>query len=460
MILINPPNSSVDYNYPPLGTLYLASALEKAGKSVSVLHWWHIRRYEKQFSDAIRNHKEVGISTNVFTASQAKDLARFIRQHFPEKRIIMGGPYATVMYEKLIPDYADIVVLGEGEETIVELAAGRNLNEIKGIAYWNGAIKINQPQKLIENLDSIPIPAYHLVDLKKYRFVYYRALPFAAMITSRGCPYQCITCTKVVHGNKLRLRSLQNVMQELDYLVNRFGVREIHFWDDMFNFYPERVKELCRLIINQKYKKLRFAFPNALRADKGDLEMYQLMAKAGTYSISIAAESGVQDIVNKIGKGLNLTKVKDSIKMARSVGIRTIVYFMLGLPWDTRLTMENTSKFAKSLRSNGVSFFIAHPFPGTRLYEIVKKEGKFIRNTDDDCPGYGAGKAVYEIYSLKKEDVELMYKKAYLDFYLKPQSILNNVLEFVRFPKQYVSFTIRAVLRFLFKCYITKPNKN
>jgi len=188
MILINPPNSSVGTKHPHLGILYLAATLEKAGKPVVVLNCQCLKNYRSIILKALKDHEEVGITVNVFTSAEAKDLARIIRSYLPEKRIIMGGPYATVMYKQLIPDYADIVVLGEGEETIVELMDGKALDRIKGIAYWDGEIKVNSPRELIENLDFIPFPAYHLTDIKGYRFSAYRALPLVTMISSRGCP--------------------------------------------------------------------------------------------------------------------------------------------------------------------------------------------------------------------------------------------------------------------------------
>lgn len=296
MILINP--GKMWFNYPTMGTAYLASALEKVGEKVRIIDCSITPNFEKVVIDTLRDDPLVGITANVATIKDALELSKLIRENYPHKKITIGGPLPTVIYKDLIPEYVDTVVIGEGEDTITELVQGKELLEIKGIAYWDNGIKINQRRELISDLDRIPFPAWHLVELEKYK-IPVKHPPVVTMITSRGCPFKCIHCTRVVHGPKIRLRSIENIIDEISYLVDRFKIREIHFWDDNFTLNLDRTKELCEAIIKQGYKDLHFRLPNGIRADRGDFEMFQLLARAGFYWVTIAVESGVQEIVNK-----------------------------------------------------------------------------------------------------------------------------------------------------------------
>ena len=421
ILLINPVNHWV-FKTPFLGLASLASALEKIGIEVKIIDCQVSSNYKEIIVNLLKSYPNVGISANVASISSALEISKLIKQVSPATKIIMGGPQPTAIYDKLIPEYADIVVMGEGEDTIVELLRSDNLERIRGIAYWENEVKVTTSRPFIADLDRLPFPAWHLVNLEKYRFANTH-IPFVGMMTSRGCPYQCIYCTKFVHGTKLRLRSLDNVIREIDYLVNRFGIREIHIQDDNLLFYPERVKELCRMIISRNYKDLRFNLGSGVAANVGDQEMFKLLALAGTYFVSFAIESASQDISHKIGRRIDLKLIRQKIDMAKKAGMRTRALFILGLPFDTVASMEESIRFARNLPVDYASFFIAIPFPGTRFYEIVEKDGKFLYDLITKSDHYTTGKAVYEMDSLKAKDVERMYKRAYRKFYWRPIQI-------------------------------------
>jgi len=402
---------------PAPGIGYIASALEGIGVKVEFIDCQIVRDYKKKILSLLPEYPVVGLSVNAGNVSSALDIAGAIRKKSPETKIIMGGPHATAGYERLIPEYADIVVRGEGDDTIVELMQEDDLSRVKGIAYWNGELKVTPDRPYIEDLDRLRFPAWHLYDLKRYRLGNTLS-PIAIIMTSRGCPYDCIYCVKCVHGYKIRFRSLDNVFNEINYLISRFGVKEIQIMDDAFTVYPERVKEFCKMAINRS-KKLRFALGGGIRADLGNQEMFNLLVQAGCYMAPIAVEAGSQEVLNKIQKNLNLQKARKIINMANRAGLRTPLFFIIGFPFETLETMYQTIDLAKQLTVDQAHFFIATPFYGTKFYEIVKNEGKFLVDMAVTSTNYEYGPAVYETESLKAKDVEMMYKKAQQAFHFR-----------------------------------------
>ncbi len=424
----------------PPGVGYIASALEGIGWKVKFFDCRITPRYKKIILSLLPDYPVVGLSVNAGNVSSALDLAKAIKKISPRTKIIMGGPHATVVYEKLIPEYADIVVRGEGEDTMVELMQNEDLASIKGIAYWDNGLKVTPSRPYIEDLDRLRFPAWHLYDLKKYRFSTCRT-PLALVITSRGCPYDCFYCTKFIHGYKLRLRSIDNIMAEIDYLVKNFQVKEVYFADDNVTFYPERVKELCQAIISRKYKDVYFsvlADPNF-----GNYELFKLMKQANFNSISISIESGSQEILSTIPgrKKIDFAELKERIKIANQVGIRLRGHFVIGLPFDTLDSMKKTIDFAKNSELGSSDYNIAIPFPGTKFYKIVEEKGKFLYDLTLNSISYDL-KPVYETDSLKAKDVERMFRQAYREFYFRPKQIRSMITSFTRIsqPRTTISF--------------------
>jgi len=431
MILITP-RSNFWFTYPHLGIGYIAACLEEIGEKVSLLDLQHTFDYKARLAAEFPRHSAVGITVNVANVASALDVAGFIRDNYPAKKIIMGGPLATAAYPEFIGRWADIVVLGEGEQTIVELACRADLAKIDGIAYWDNGLLVNPRRPYISDLDAIPYPAWHLMDLAKYTCPTPRRT--AIMTTSRGCPYDCINCTKFIHGYQPRERSIDNVMAEIDLLFNQFGVREIHFWDDLFTYKPQRVKELCRALIAADYPGLRLAIPAGIRADSDDEEMFVAMRQAGFYGLVMAVESGSQKVLDGLGKRIDLKKVPATARMLTRLGFKVGAFFMLGTPFDTRQTMEQTIDFAKRLKIHGAYFFITMPLPGTKLYDRVEKQGRFLQDMRVCGHGYDDGKAVYEIGRLKARDVEYMFKKAYREFYFRPAQLWRSMVKSLEDP--------------------------
>ncbi len=405
---------------PSMGLGYLAACLERVGHPVEILDCQVVPRHLERLLEKAATHDQIGFHVNISTAASAVAQAELIRHNYPHKRILMGGPYASAIAARLIPRWADIVAIGQAERTIAEIVQGKNLSEIDGIAFWeNDRVVQTKPREHIEDLDSLPFPAYHLVDLPKYRFFTTKRI-IATMITSRGCPFKCINCTKFIHGDIIRYRSPDNVMAEIDRLYHQFDVREIQFWDDNFTLKVDRVKDLCERIIKRGYD-LRFDLLNGIRADINDWEMLQLMAKAGFNQIAVAVESGSQEVIDKLGKKLDLSKVQDTCRRIYKLGMKVILYFMIGLPFETRETLQQTIDFSLKLPAHQVHFFMVQPFPGTKLFDMVNQGGgRLFKDLVFGLGSYHRKTPPYEMPHLSAEEVSKLYAKANRRFYLRP----------------------------------------
>ncbi len=428
-ILLIFPGHYYSWSAPAPGIGYIASALEGIGVKVKFIDCQITRDYKQKIISLLPEYPVVGLSVNAGNVSSALEIAGAIRAVSPRTRIIMGGPHATSVYDKLIPEYADIVVRGEGEETIAELMRANDLSRVEGIAYWDGGLKVNSPRPYIEDLDKLNFPAWHLYDLGKYRF---RNVfnPHALIVTSRGCPYDCIYCVKNIHGNKVRLRSIDNILEEIDCLVYNFGVKEILIMDDLFTLYPDRVKEFCRDLIKSQ-TKIRFALGGGIRIAFGDQEMFDLLAQAGCYMVDIVIESGSQEILDKIGRQGRITETIETVDMIKKTKMKLSFFCMFGFPFETVETIQKTIDFTRKMNFDTGVFVLATPYPGTKFYEIVKNNGSFLYDPIKESAQIGKN-ASYETAFLKARDMELMLKKAYKNFYLRPKQIWKIFIN--RFP--------------------------
>jgi len=428
VLLVNPPEASW-FAYPSLALLYLGGALEAAGHRVEVLDGNAGTDLRRVLARRLRSAGEappvVGFTANVTTWQTVRRLCRFTKRLAPEALVVVGGPHPTCVPKHTLTPDIDVLVLGEGEETLVELLSGRPWEEVSGLAYReDGKVKVSR-RPAPNDLDRLPLPAWHLIDLRRYRHPWRK--PTGFLVTSRGCPYRCLNCTKAVHGTRYRTHSVGRVLQEVKLLVERFGVREVQVWDDNFTLQPERVKEICRGLIRGGWsRRARFALPSGIRGDIDDVEMFELLARANFYYAGIAFESGNQEVVRRLGKDLDLERARGTVRLARRVGLRVGAYFMLGLPFETTEEMEETIRFACSLPVHHGYFFLTVPLPGTGLYEIVARQGCFLVDLVQGAPFFDSGKAVFEMPQFRAEDVERMFRRAYRRFYLRPRQVLRT----------------------------------
>ncbi len=378
-----------------IGLMYLSSVLKRRfGERIEVNIWSLISLPNRLDEDRESTRQQVmdwepdivGIRSLTISKDSVKVVARTIKEWDQNCLLITGGPYATDdPADALNEGLVDAAVIGEGENTLIDLVQSRMANRsfagIPGIAYYrHGEIVKTPPRELIYELDSLPFPDYSEVDLDQFsnRFLNFTAKissPHANIMTSRGCPYRCAYCHNVL-GKKFRARSAENVFEEIRYIHDQFGISDFQIIDDIFNLDMDRAKRICDLIIHSGMK-LTFAFPNAIRADRIDAELVQKMAEAGTKFTSIAIETASPRLQKLIQKNLDLDKAFRTIDLFHRAGVVTRGFFMMGFPTETEAEVIETIEYAKRSRLCGATFFTVVYYPGTNLYRLAQSCGYF-----------------------------------------------------------------------------------
>jgi len=361
VVLINPPqaNSLDDHLDPPLGLLYLASNLEMNNIDVRIADL--SSRPEKEWSELIGESDIFGIT--VFSASYnvSKKIAGMAKKQNPGAIVIAGGPHATSMPEQTtsFPEF-DSALKGEGESEFVNMVrdfrSGQTLPKIV-------------PAKRLENLDDFPDPARHLVDIRGYHRTV-EGTPSTSMITSRGCPYSCNFCCKDIHGTKIRFRSVERVVREVEQVKNNYGIDSFLFYDDVFaiNIHG-RLKELT-----DHFKKLDIHFRCNGRVGMTKPEDYAMLKEAGCDEIAFGIESGSQRMLNIFDKGVTVGQNSLALKQAKEAGLKTKAYLMTGFPGETQESIDETKRFIEMADPDKFTVFAFVPLPGC---DVWKHPGRY-----------------------------------------------------------------------------------
>lgn len=418
----------------PLGMAYLTAVLEKKncyGIKVVDLNF----ESEKTFNDLIRESDYANFTVFSANVQEIFRLCRKAKKLNPRIRTVLGGPHPTALPKETMQEKSvDIIVFGEGEVTIAEmydrLRKNKSLKGILGTGYKEGKkVIMNKPRPLIKDLDTIPLPAYHFFPpIEKYTGFNpstdnpKKSLP---IITSRGCPYNCCFCFKALFGYQYRARSVESVMREWEWMVKDLDVDQIGVVDDNFNFSIDRAKKICREIIKRKLI-VPWLTPNGIRADSVDRELLNLMKRSGCYRVAFGIETGSPEILKTLGKSLSLDQVRRAVKLAKEAGLETTGFFIIGLPGENEKTMRMTIDFAKELDSDYAQFTILNPMPGTRVFDMINKDGKFLRDWNE-LGGHFDG-CSFILGDVNPELAVRMRNQAYREFYLRPQKLLRMFL--------------------------------
>jgi anaerobic magnesium-protoporphyrin IX monomethyl ester cyclase len=390
-----PPKDSpwgVPARLPPLGLSYVAGALEKAGFEVQMLDNYQMRTTIDFVKQEVQKRKPeiVGITCGSVTYRRAVEMAKAIKEVHPTCKVVVGGWHASYLPESALENpEIDYAVMGEGERAMVELATQiikgadpQVIAQIPGIACrLNGKISKAAP-KLIEDIDSIPYPARHLLDMNFYdrRIGYLKVKPVDVMYVMRGCPYQCRYCeTKALWGMKCRAFSPQRVIGELKYMKEKFGSQGIYFIDDNFTINKQRTIELCHLM---KENNLDLEWACDTRVDLLSEDLLKEMYEAGCRTIFFGIQSGSQRVLDILNTHTTPQKIEAAFKLCRKAGINIASSFMLGIPGETLADMETTYKFAKKLGPDWATFYVFIACPTSRLYEEVLEKHLYDRMDD------------------------------------------------------------------------------
>ncbi|WEU40354.1 MAG: B12-binding domain-containing radical SAM protein [Candidatus Odinarchaeum yellowstonii] len=362
------------FRYPPLGLGYIASSvLKHTDLNVKIVDCT-FNSLEKSIREIeLLKPRILGIYSMVTINHNAINIARYFRKKV--ELILAGGPLPTLTPESYLDDF-DVVILGEGENTIIELLDAyrnrRNLGQIKGIAYKeNNTVKITQRRDLIKNLDNIPFPARELFPNSKYKWYWKKFYGYTAtsIISTRGCPHLCDFCSNPVFGVSYRERSPWNVVEEM-MDIKKLGYERIFFADDCFTQNPRRVSEICNILIKEK---IDVEWMCLSRADIFNEKIAKVMAKAGCKRVFFGIESGNNSVLKIMGKNITKKDAENAIKAAAVTGIETGGFFILGYPGDSTNTIIETVNFSSELPLNYLSYSFPYPIPGTGLYEKVKE---------------------------------------------------------------------------------------
>ena len=412
---------------PPLGLAYLAAVLEKQGYSPSIIDANALRRDSARVIAAIpKTVRLIGFYINSFSYNSVREMAVLCRKAFPEAAVILGGPLASSLPRELLADFpCHGVIRGEGEVSIGRimdnLARGappfdRNVpNAVFRDAH--GGDTVMNPMVRIADLDGIPFPAYHLLPPLSVYKTRARKLPAASIVTSRGCPHQCIFCSKDVFQRQITFRGAPNVLAEVDYLVSSYGVRQIDILDDNFSQKRSRVEEILDGLIERDYD-LALNLQLGIRTENVDEPLLIKMKKAGVYKLAFGIESADPRVLRNCRKNLDLAKAESVIRAAKRLGFVVYGFFIIGLPGEDEPAFHATLAFARRMNFDIANFCMAMPFVGTELYRMVEKEGRFLVDMRHNLDlGFYGGKVFYEYGDLKAPDVLRRYQLAYRNFY-------------------------------------------
>lgn len=374
----------------PLGIGSIAAVLEKSGYWVKAIDMFfynlpHVADIIKQ-----ENPDIIGVTCMTEQRASVFELVNLIKSINSKAKVVLGGHHATYMYEQILNHFpVDAIVLGEGEVTFLELVKAYenkyDLHSVKGIAYKDANVGImkTEGRDAIENLDSLPPVAYHLLDVNAYsapprvkgcmKGKDITKLKFSRIVASRGCVYRCVFCSSFnFWQRKYRTRSAQNVVDELQFLNSKYGVEYINFADDIFTVKKDWVVSICKEILN---RKLDIVWDCETRVDYVDYEMFCWMREAGCYLIKYGIESGSEEILKNLKKGFRLEQICDALAITHRAKIKSTVFLMVGSPGETDKTIGDSIKLVRKTKPDSVTPYITMVFPGTPLYEMCKAQG-------------------------------------------------------------------------------------
>ena len=414
--------------YLPINLAYLAAVLEGKGHEIMVIDCPALQIDHEKLKVKLASFDPdiVGISTMTPTLPSSFQSARVAKEVCPHTKVVLGGLGATFLDEQVLSaePAIDIVVRGEGEQTMLELAENpsdsKRLHKIDGITFRFEKKIVRTPDRPCNlNLDDLPKPAYKHFPLEKYRLFGRRVLPVA---TSRGCPFNCSFCvTPRMFNHTFRMRSPKNVVDELEWLRRVHGAEAFSFYDDMLTYDKKRVFEICDLM---KKRKVDLPWDCQSRVDTVSREMVFKMREAGCIELFYGVETGSQQILDTMGKKTSIKQNEKAIKWAKDAGIFVAISVVIGYPGETRYTIRQTLDFIRRVKPDDAFLCVATPSPGSELVEIIKKKGWKM---SQDWSLYDLANPVFENPELPADEIAKIRKEFCNSFY-SPAYVLRQLL--------------------------------
>ncbi|MFH0924770.1 MAG: radical SAM protein [bacterium] len=399
--LINPAPPQSQGLWPPLGIAYIASVLEKNGCQVSI-----IDRSAIKFSSNLNQEKVdcitrdtlsrlrpeiVGITATTYLISDAFHTSALIKEILPECIVVLGGTHASILPEEVLSStpFIDLISLGEGELTMLELSERKDYSNIKGIAYREGdKFQVNERRNPCLNLDDLGRPARHLLDMKFYlqdssQIIRGIKLKGTHVVSSRGCPFKCIFCAGAsVFGKKVRFHSVEHVIQEVEELIDEYKVEGIYFAEDMFLSDKKRAHQICDAFINRDLNK-KIVWCAQLHVNAVDVSLLEKMKSAGCIQVEYGFESGSQLTLDRMNKKSTVEKNIEIAQLTKRVGLRVLANIIVGMPEETEEDFFKTISFMEKIQAEVVGFNKCVPLPGSQIYAELKAKGQISNNLND-----------------------------------------------------------------------------
>ena len=422
-------------NQIPLGIYYLAAYIRENGLHVKVTDAEAQKLSAIDILEEIEYFKPdyVGISSTTVAFHRALECAEEIKKTFPAIKIILGGPHVTSNVEHAMSyKVFDYAVIGEGEITLTELlqslSSEHSIEHVKGIAYRKDDQLIKtMPREYITNLDILPFPAYDLIDdmsLYTPSPETYKMLPVMTVLTARGCPYQCTFCDRNIFGQQYRARSAENIFHEIQHLVETYHIKEIQFVDDTLFVDKQLIYKLFELLDNAGI----FLHWSCLsRINTVDFEFLKFVKAKGCWYIAFGIESGDDNILKLIKKGITVEQVKHAISWCHELKIKTKGFFMLGHPGETIETLNKTVAFALQLPIDDIVATINTPIPGSPQYENIEQYGTLDKT---DWAQFNYWRPVFIPTGLTQEILLTKQKELYRKFYIRPRILMRYLKSF------------------------------
>jgi radical SAM superfamily enzyme YgiQ (UPF0313 family) len=431
ILFVNPPARKPDYQsivVPPLGLLYVATCLKRAGYNVKVkdafaecMDWHHFESYVQEEKPDVVGIG--GMSPIIDTTFKAVKLARPYTRH-----IIMGGPHASLYRERTFEQCPEIdyVIIGEGEQTALALIkaidSGKTAEGIEGVATKTVS---NNDRELISDIDMLGHPDRSLIRNQLYRYPLLKYRRVTTVMTSRGCPYACTFCDKSIFGSKWRARSVESVLDELDEIVNVHKIQSVIFYDDLFTVNKDRVIGICEGILRKGYK---INWKCEGRVNIIDLDVMKLMKRAGCRIIAYGVESANQEGLDYLNKNTTVEQAIRAFDLTGKAGIQTMAYFILGIPVETFEDELKTIDLAKAIKPTYAQFSILSPYYGTSLYDDAVKKGWYAEVDAQNPMDKDLKRPVILSDHWNEEKLQQILKTAHREFYFRPAQIIQLLL--------------------------------